>query len=99
MKNTKDTVLLTGITGNLGSWLAVEMLRHGKKVLALMRDRDSEAAAGRLNRIIDIAGGEELKDNIEIIQGDICQNELGIKSNAKNLKRISKIIRLRSILD
>jgi hypothetical protein len=24
IKNTKDAVLLTGITGNLGSWLAVE---------------------------------------------------------------------------
>jgi thioester reductase-like protein len=92
MKNTKDAILLTGITGNLGSRLAVEMLRHGKKVLALMRDKNSEAASGRLNRIIDIAGGEDFKDNIEIIQGDICEKELGIKSGAKNLKRISKII-------
>lgn len=92
MKNTKDTVLLTGVTGNLGSWLAVEMLRCGKKVLALMRDQNSEDAAGRLNRIIDIAGGKDLKDNIEIIQGDICEKELGLKPNAKSLKRISKII-------
>jgi len=92
MKNTKDTVLLTGITGNLGSWLAVEMLRHGKKVLALMRDQNSKAAARRLNRILDIAGGRELKDNIEIINGDICKKELGLESDTKSLKRISKIV-------
>jgi thioester reductase-like protein len=92
MKNTKDTVLLTGITGNLGSWLAVEMLRQGKKVLALMRDQNSKAAARRLNRILDIAGGRELKDNIEIIHGDICKKELGLESDTKSLKRISKIV-------
>jgi nucleoside-diphosphate-sugar epimerase len=83
---------LTGITGNLGSWLAVELLRQGKKVLALMRDQNSKAAARRLNRILDIAGGGDLKDNIEIIHGDICENGIGLKSNAKNVSRISKII-------
>jgi len=92
MKNTKDTILLTGITGNLGSWLAVEMLRHGKQVIALMRDKTSEAATRRLNRILDIAGGRELKDNIEIIHGDICKKGLGFESEAKNLKRLSKIV-------
>ncbi|MGA1980379.1 MAG: SDR family oxidoreductase [Sedimentisphaerales bacterium] len=92
MKNTKDTVLLTGITGNLGSWLAVELLRHGKKILALMRDQNSKDAARRLNRILDIAGGRELKDNIEIIHGDICKKELGLESDTKSLKRISKIV-------
>src|SRR4030042_896221 len=92
LKNTKDTVLLTGITGNLGSWLAVELLRNGKKVLALMRDQNSKDAARRLNRILDIAGGRDLKDNIEIIHGDICKKELGLKSNAKNVNRLSKII-------
>jgi nucleoside-diphosphate-sugar epimerase len=92
MKNTKDTVLLTGITGNLGSWLAVEMLRHGKKVLALMRDQNSKDAIRRLNRILDIAGGRDLKDNIEIIHGDICKKGLGLKVNAKNVNRLFKII-------
>ena len=92
MKNTKDTVLLTGITGNLGSWLAVELLQQGKKILALMRDRNSKDAAKRLNRILGIAGGRNLKDNIEIIHGDICKKGLGLKSNAKNLKQLSKII-------
>ncbi|MHC4720614.1 MAG: SDR family oxidoreductase [Planctomycetota bacterium] len=92
LKNTKDTVLLTGITGNLGSWLAVEMLRQGKNVLALMRDQNSKDAPGRLDRILDIAGGRNLKDNIEIIHGDICKKGLGLKANAKNLNRLSKII-------
>jgi nucleoside-diphosphate-sugar epimerase len=92
MKNTKDTVLLTGITGNLGSWLAVEMLRHGKQVLALMRDQNSETAAKRLDLILDITGGRELKDNIGIVYGDICKEGLGLKSDTKSLKRISKIV-------
>jgi len=92
MKNTKDAILLTGITGNLGSWLAVEMSRQGKKVLALMRDQDGKDAARRLNRILDITGGKDLKDNIEIIQGDICKKGLGLKTNAKNVNRLSKII-------
>ncbi|MBN1392908.1 MAG: SDR family oxidoreductase [Sedimentisphaerales bacterium] len=92
MRNTKDTVLLTGITGNLGSWLAVELLRRGNKVLALMRDHNRKAAERRLNRILNIAAGSDLKDNIEIIQGDICAKGLGLKSDAKVLNRLSKII-------
>ncbi|MFA5251633.1 MAG: SDR family oxidoreductase [Phycisphaerae bacterium] len=88
----KDTVLFTGITGNLGSWLAVEMLRHEKHVLALMRDRDGNAAVRRLEWTLDIAGGREFKDNIEIIYGDICRDGLGLKSDAKHFKRISKIV-------
>lgn len=92
MENTKDVVLLTGITGNLGSWLAVEMVRQGKKVLALMRDQNGEEAARRLRRILEIAGGGDIEDNIEIIQGDICKKGLGFESNTKSLKRVSKII-------
>lgn len=92
MKNTQDTILLTGITGNLGSWLAVEMLRQGKKVLALMRDQHSKTAERRLNRILDIAGGRELKDNIEITHGDICKKELGLEPDTKSLKQVSKIV-------
>jgi thioester reductase-like protein len=92
MKNTKDSVLLTGITGNLGSWLAVEMLRNGNKILALMRDQNSKAAERRLNQVLDIAGGRELRDNIEIIHGDIREKMLGLEPNTKGLKRISKIV-------
>ncbi len=88
----KDTVLFTGITGNLGSWLAVEMLRQGKHVLALMRDRDSNVAVRRLDWALDIAEGMEFKDNIEIIHGDICKDGLGLRPDAKNLKRISQIV-------
>jgi thioester reductase-like protein len=88
----KDTVLLTGITGNLGSWLAVELLRQGKRVLALMRDKDSSVAACRLNWVLDIAGGTEFKDNIEIIYGDICKERLGLASDMENLNRVSKIV-------
>ncbi len=88
----KDVILLTGITGNLGSWLAVELLQQGKKVLALMRDKTSEAAARRLNWILDIAGGKDLKDNIEIVHGDICKKGLGLKLGSKISKRLSKIV-------
>jgi nucleoside-diphosphate-sugar epimerase len=91
-KNTKDTILLTGVTGNLGSWLAVEMLRNGNKILALMRDQNSKSAERRLNHILDIAGGRELRDNIEIIHGNICEKMLGLGPNTKGLKGISKIV-------
>jgi len=88
----KDTVLLTGITGSLGSWLAVEMMRHGTRVLALMRDPNSTDAARRLDRILAITGGSDLKANIEIVQGDISQEGLGLKVGARYLNRLSKII-------
>ncbi len=87
-----ETVLLTGITGNLGSWLAVEMLQRGTNVLALMRDANSKAATRRLDRVLEITGGSDLKDKIEIIHGDISQKGLGLKVQAKKLKRLCRII-------
>ena len=57
-----------------------------------MRDQTSKDAARRLDRILDIAGGRDLKDNIEIIHGDISKKGLGLKANAKNVNRLSKII-------
>ena len=88
----KEKILLTGATGNLGSWLAAEMLRQGKQVIALMRDKTIEAASNRMDSVLDIAGGTEFSDDIEIVLGDICKENLGLSMQSRKLQNISKIV-------
>lgn len=90
MRDTRETILLTGITGNLGSWLASEMVRAGKRVLALMRDKNNEISEKRLALILDIVGVGNLRHNIEIIHGDICKK--GLVPESSRLTSISKIV-------
>ncbi len=87
-----ETILLTGVTGNLGSWLAGEMLRQGNRVLALMRNSTYEDADKRLDRIFNIVGADPLRDNIEAVLGDICDKGLGSKLKTGGAMNISKVV-------
>jgi thioester reductase-like protein len=73
-----DRILLTGITGSLGSWIAGEMLKRGLRILALVRDKTASAAEARVKSVLDIVGAGDLQRNVDIVRGDICENRLGI---------------------
>jgi fatty acid CoA ligase FadD9 len=83
------TVLLTGATGFLGRYLALEWLERmslvGGKVIALVRARDDEAARARLDKTFDsgdaklLAHYQELAaDHLEVIAGDKGEANLGL---------------------
>ena len=46
MMNKPQTVLVTGATGNQGSAVAKALLKHNHKVIALTRNKESDAAKG-----------------------------------------------------
>lgn len=61
MKNKSKTALITGITGQDGSYLAEFLLKKGYKVYGMIRRSSTET----LDRI------EHIKNRIELVQGDL----------------------------
>jgi len=61
MSQSKKTALITGITGQDGSYLAELLIEKGYRVLGMVRRSSAEA----FDRI------EHLRDRIELVQGDL----------------------------
>jgi fatty acid CoA ligase FadD9 len=83
------TVLLTGATGFLGRYLALEWLERmdlvDGKVIALVRARSDEEARARLDAIFDTGDAKLLAhyqnlaaDHLEVIAGDKGEANLGL---------------------
>ena len=83
------TVLLTGATGFLGRYLALEWLQRmdlvGGKVICLVRAKDDGAARRRLDAIFDSGDPELLRlyrrlaaEHLEVIAGDKGEANLGL---------------------
>lgn len=83
------TVLLTGATGFLGRYLALEWLERmamvGGKVICLVRAKDDASARDRLDRTFDSGDPRLLRhyrelaaDHLEVIAGDKGEADLGL---------------------
>lgn len=97
------TVLLTGATGFLGRYLALEWLERmdlvDGKVICLVRAKDDAAARDRLNKTFD-SGDPELQrhyqelatDHLEVIAGDKGEANLGL--DTKTWQRLADTVDL-----
>jgi fatty acid CoA ligase FadD9 len=85
------TVLLTGATGFLGRYLALEWLERmhlvDGKVICLVRAKDDATARERLDKTFDSGDAELLRhyqelaaDHLEVIAGDKGEADLGLDS-------------------
>ncbi|MDX1893354.1 carboxylic acid reductase [Mycolicibacterium sp. 050158] len=82
------TVLLTGATGFLGRYLALEWLERmdmvDGKVICLVRAKDDAAARARLDATFDsgdpklLAHYQSLTDHLEVLAGDKGEADLGL---------------------
>ena len=83
------TVLLTGATGFLGRYLALEWLQRmdlvGGRVICLVRAKDDDAARERLDAVFDSGEAELLRlyrrlaaEHLEVIAGDKGEANLGL---------------------
>ncbi|MGV0742474.1 carboxylic acid reductase [Mycolicibacterium sp. XJ870] len=83
------TVLLTGATGFLGRYLALEWLERmdlvDGKVIALVRARSNDEARARLDKTFDVGDAKLLAhykelaaDHLEVIAGDKGEADLGL---------------------
>ncbi|MFW6214934.1 MAG: NAD-dependent epimerase/dehydratase family protein [Alkalispirochaetaceae bacterium] len=63
-----STVLVTGGSGFLGSWVVREFLKEGWRVRATVRDATQEAKVGHLRRL-----GEEFAGTLELVEADLLE--------------------------
>jgi thioester reductase-like protein len=82
MKNR--SILITGATGIMGSWVLGEALKRGYSPVALMRDASEEAARDRLRAILALPEQADLLDKVEILQGDTTRPGFGLSEAALN---------------
>ncbi|GMW01101.1 MAG: hypothetical protein AMXMBFR84_22380 [Candidatus Hydrogenedentota bacterium] len=78
------SILLTGATGIMGSWVLAESLDRGLKPVVLMRDADPGTARRRLTAVMSITGRGHLTSRIRIVHGDACLPNLGISSRQRD---------------
>jgi len=80
---TRHNILLTGITGAVGGWIAAEALSRGHRILAIIRGGDAADAMVRIGQAVGIAGVRNAADGVEAIKGDICEDSFGVTDETK----------------
>lgn len=98
MLHTKR-ILLTGITGSIGSWIARKALLEGGKLLAVVRADSDAAANSRVKAALDVVGAGDFFGNVQAMRGDICLDGLGLKSKISDAADISMIIHCAAVLE
>lgn len=89
------TILITGATGFLGSYLTRELFEAGFHLKLLIRNSANIQAKERISEVFpSIASTESvfdtLSDRIEIIEGNVSQEYLGL--NVKDYLRLSETV-------
>ncbi|OQA28751.1 MAG: Linear gramicidin synthase subunit D [Verrucomicrobia bacterium ADurb.Bin345] len=74
------SVLITGATGIMGSWVLGEALARGYRPVVLMRDANPQRARERLTAVLRLNGHETRLDDVRILQGDTRSPNLGQSS-------------------
>lgn len=86
----KNTILLTGATGLLGSYILKILLENGHKVYALARSKGNKDAKKRVDDGLKFWGESILEtklDNLKILEGDITKVNLGLNDNINTILR------------
>jgi thioester reductase-like protein len=92
-------ILLTGITGSIGSWIARKALLAGNELLAVVRADSDTAANSRLQAALDVVGAGDLFRNVKVMRGDICLEGLGLEPKISDAADISMIIHCAAVLE
>jgi len=71
--SARDKILITGVTGSLGSWMARIVLESNRSVIALTRANSPAAARTRVFDALRTVGADRYEDRVDVICGDICE--------------------------
>jgi nucleoside-diphosphate-sugar epimerase/predicted lipid carrier protein YhbT len=93
-----DTVLLTGITGSIGSWVAGTILQEGGRLAAVVRADTPSSAAARVREALAVVGAQEQTDRVQAVCGDICDDE-SMKRLLRDRTGISRIVHCAGVVE
>lgn len=85
----KRSILITGGTGILGSWVLGKSLERGFAPVVLMRDSTIEQARQRLAAVLALPGLEHRLDEVTILLGNTCDPDLGLSAAQRDELRSS----------
>ncbi len=74
--STKGVILVTGVTGSIGSWMARTMLEDGRRLVAVTRAETDEAAWARTQNALETVGTGAPLGQLTVRRGDICNGGL-----------------------
>ena len=69
----KDSILLTGATGALGSMLLQRLCHQGYDVICIVRAQDRSAARARIRALVG-----EYHERVRVIRGDVTEPRCGV---------------------
>lgn len=81
------TVLLTGGTGIMGSWVLGETLARGYDAIVLMRDPDQKSAAERIKAVLHHVERPWDFPRVHIVLGDASEPNLGLSPSTADAIR------------
>jgi len=67
-----EKILITGVTGAVGSWMARAILESDRHILALTRADSAVAAQDRTLNALRVVGADRYADRVNVVRGDIC---------------------------
>ena len=79
MRSFEKTVLLTGGTGFMGSFLAAELIKAGTYVVFLARDGRDKSAADRVSEVLRWHGQSD-ESCYRVLSGDLTQPQFGLSA-------------------
>lgn len=92
-------IILTGITGSIGSWIARKALLAGSELLAVVRADSDAIANSRVQAALDVVGAGDFFGKVQVMRGDICLEGLGLESKISEVADISLIIHCAAVLE
>lgn len=85
---TKRSILITGGTGILGSWVLAKAIARGYSPIVLTRDESEAKARQRLEAVLAIAGAPAgALESVEVMLGDTAAPQLGLNSDQQEYIR------------
>jgi thioester reductase-like protein len=103
----KKTIFLTGLTGFLGSNIAVRLLQNDEvsKLVVLVRGSSMEEATRRALKALTLADpqfdAEQRADRLVVLSGDITESQLGLSDSSLDLlsSQVTHVIHCAACVD
>jgi nucleoside-diphosphate-sugar epimerase/predicted lipid carrier protein YhbT len=94
----RETILLTGITGSIGSWMARTILEDGGRIVAIVRADTASAAAARVRGALAVVGAGGYADRVQAVCGDIGDEGL-VERLASGQQETARIVHCAGIVE